>query len=256
MRDSFARFPSTQWSLIRGVQQTDVVERRRLLNELIIRYWKPVYALYRSMGKSPADASDLTQGFLTMFLQNENFTKLGIHTQDPSQPTPVGDVRFRSWLKQCSRNYLYSSWRKENAHKRSPGSPVISLHALCARDGQPIEIASDVDPNKRFFDCWRRDIIDKASKKVKAECQKLDEEGDYYGINRVRCLEIFIAFYIASPEERPGWKDIAREFELSDKKQASTAADWVKRQFQKAIRDEISEYTDDVEAELAELLFS
>ena len=72
------------------------------LRVLLERYWSPVYAYFRRLGEAPADAADLTQGFLTRVISDRRLLELA----DPERG------RFRSFLLTSFRNFM----RNEAAH--------------------------------------------------------------------------------------------------------------------------------------------
>jgi RNA polymerase sigma-70 factor (ECF subfamily) len=78
--------PTTRWTLVRAAGAEATV-RRAALEEFARDYWPAVYAFIRRRGHAPADAEDLTQGFLVDLIGRESLAGV----------TENG-VRFRSWL--------------------------------------------------------------------------------------------------------------------------------------------------------------
>ena len=68
-------FPTTHWTLFRQVQELAGTEKLDILNLLIKRYWKSIYAYLRVKGFNDDTARDLVQEFLTGWLEKENFAK-------------------------------------------------------------------------------------------------------------------------------------------------------------------------------------
>jgi RNA polymerase sigma-70 factor (ECF subfamily) len=57
------RFQRTCWTDILNAKTLDEPRRREVTNDLIKKYWKPVYCYLRRKGCSNEAAKDLTQGF-------------------------------------------------------------------------------------------------------------------------------------------------------------------------------------------------
>jgi RNA polymerase sigma-70 factor (ECF subfamily) len=87
-RTQSAAFPETDWELVRSTGG-DLDTARQATARLCKLYWYPVYAFVRRFApaRSPDDALDLAQEFLTIRIQNRDMT----------QATPERG-RFRSWL--------------------------------------------------------------------------------------------------------------------------------------------------------------
>ena len=62
-------FPATSWTRVGRAQQTASEEAFEAISELCEAYWYPLYANLRGSGSSPEDAADLTQGFLTLLVE-------------------------------------------------------------------------------------------------------------------------------------------------------------------------------------------
>jgi RNA polymerase sigma-70 factor (ECF subfamily) len=84
-----ARFTQTRWTIVltakSGDRAADIA-----LEELCRKYWYPIYGFIRRQGKSPAEAQDLTQGFLANLLGRD-----WLKNVDPSKG------KFRTFLLAC-----------------------------------------------------------------------------------------------------------------------------------------------------------
>jgi RNA polymerase sigma factor (sigma-70 family) len=235
--DSRAEFPLTAWSVIRQAQELPTAARISALGELVQWYRKPIYAYFRSQRKSHADAEDLTQAFLTRFLEREKILAVD---QD------LG--RFRDWLRACLRNFMRSQGRRENAAKRRPPQGLLSLHALTVSDGKPWEPGEANDPESALDDAWRRELLQRALRAVWEICERKQRDLDY---------EIFVAYYCAKDAAEATWQELAAKHELGSWKMAARKADWVKDQLAKAICAEVARYAateEEIDEEIRELL--
>src|SRR5688572_10507796 len=122
--DSRARFPTTSWTLIENLQRLSNEQRRALFDEWLIRYWKPLYAYFRTQSKTPEQAGDLVQGFLCSFFAADKVLK--VNSQQG---------RFRNWLLVCARHYLISEGRRQRGARRRPAAGIVSFEALATADG-------------------------------------------------------------------------------------------------------------------------
>ncbi|MCZ7641065.1 MAG: hypothetical protein M5U12_36425 [Verrucomicrobia bacterium] len=58
------RFPPTHWSVVVAAGSPEQTVGWEALSQICDAYWHPLYAFARKLGYLPADAQDLTQGFL------------------------------------------------------------------------------------------------------------------------------------------------------------------------------------------------
>jgi len=65
MGGSREMFQTTCWTEIISAKTTDQARQKLIINNLLSRYWKPVYCYLRRKGHSNESAKDLTQGFFT-----------------------------------------------------------------------------------------------------------------------------------------------------------------------------------------------
>jgi RNA polymerase sigma-70 factor (ECF subfamily) len=69
------RFPTTRWTLILSARQSPEM-RRAALEELLGRYWKPLYLFARYKGVGIDDAQDAVQGFFAHLLERDFLARL------------------------------------------------------------------------------------------------------------------------------------------------------------------------------------
>ena len=100
-------FPATGWTLVaRAVNGADGAQQAAL-NELLQRYWRPIYIYLRRSGKPEAVAEDLTQGFFAHVLEKNLLERVHLR-----------HVRFRGYLRGVLEHYLANESRRNGAQKR------------------------------------------------------------------------------------------------------------------------------------------
>jgi len=227
--NTFAPFATTAWTLIRAAQQTSGAERGEAIGLLFRQYWRPVYAFFRAHRIAAADAEGYAQDFLTRFLVQKGLHKAG-----------AGKGRFRSFLSVCAKHYLIDQKRKGKRR------PVVREADMLRGSQQALDAPNYCGtPEEAFDDAWRKDLLSRALDTVADEARLRDRLTDY---------EVFCDYYLCDESERPTWQQVADRRRLGRWKHAARMADWVKGRLARAIRNEISSYTEDDEELEAELL--
>lgn len=121
------------------------------LSKLCESYWSPIYSYLRRRGYSRDDAQDLTQEFLTRFVEHNRVARA-----DPVKG------RFRSFLLASLKNFLCDEWDKARAKKRGGGMQVVSLQFDTAEMQYAREPADMVTPEGLYELNWAMTILDNA----------------------------------------------------------------------------------------------
>lgn len=108
------QFPQTRWTLV--LSSGEEGSRREALEWLCQHYWQPLYAFLRRRGHEAAEAQDLVQGFLAVFLERRSMEKA-----DPERG------RFRSYLLGALVNYLADRHDYQQAVSRGGGKQILAL---------------------------------------------------------------------------------------------------------------------------------
>lgn len=144
MDDSRAAFGATNWSLVSSLRAQDESHRRAALDELISRYWPPVYAYIRRAGADRDAAAELTQGFFTD-------VALGRRLFERADPA-VGWLRVL--VLHALKNYLIDEHRRANAAafawSLSTADVASEESRVCSHDGR----AYDDSPDTAFHRRW------------------------------------------------------------------------------------------------------
>ncbi len=144
------QFPPTQWSMIMRAKDFGAPENRDQLQELLRRYWKPVYAaLRRFHGLTIEDAKDVTQDFFATMLERE-FLKNVTGTKGT----------FRSFLKAALKNFMTDTVRRKLAQKRGGGRAEAALDV--ARVESLLPDPKTINPEDVFDREWRRTVLELA----------------------------------------------------------------------------------------------
>ena len=107
-------FATTHWSVVWRAREKDPVASAEAREKLCRTYWPPLYAYLRRSGHSVHDAQDLTQQFLSCFLEKEWLN----HLQDQRG-------KFRSFLLTFLKNFLSDERGRAQALKRGGGRTLV-----------------------------------------------------------------------------------------------------------------------------------
>lgn len=125
------------------------------LNELCQLYWRPLQAYCCGLGRSPADAEDLTQAFFAKLLGRG-----ALRMADPQRG------KFRTFLLTSFKNHLMDEHRRSQAQKRGSGSMTVSLDADEAEQLHPVVESS---PERAFDRQWAEDVVSRATQALRQE---------------------------------------------------------------------------------------
>jgi len=154
-----AAFATTHWSLIARAADAGTPEGRAALEELCRIYWYPLYGFARRRGLAPADAEDLTQGFLADLL-----ARGAVAQADAARG------RFRTFLLTSFDHYCSHERARAHAAKRGGGQAVVSLDAVQAAEGRfREESATTESPEKVYDRKWALSLIEVALAAVRRE---------------------------------------------------------------------------------------
>lgn len=169
-------FPSTVWSDILAAADAGGTAYRALMDGLIRRYWKPVYAYVRiAWRKGNEDAKDMTQAFFSHILEDGSLGRLR-----PERGT------FRSWLRASLKNFLIDARRADIA--RRPIAGALSLDAEPEWLERLGPAAPGESPEAAYDREWIRCLVGESVEALRAE---LEAEGkaDWFQVFRKYCLD-------------------------------------------------------------------
>src|SRR5439155_18998024 len=153
-----AQFTTTHWSVVLAAGDSAVPGAREALDKLCLAYWFPLYAFVRRLGRSPADAQDLTQGFFAYLLEHHLVARA-----DPQAG------RFRSFLLASLKHFLAHEHERATALKRGGGQPVLSLDQFDPEERYALEPSDAATPDAIFDQRWALLQVEHALSRLRAE---------------------------------------------------------------------------------------
>jgi RNA polymerase sigma-70 factor (ECF subfamily) len=165
-------FPSTLWTQVLNVAESDSRKRRAAWEELAARYWRPVYVHIRAQrSRSGEEALDLTQSFFAWMIE----------TAFPGRADPRRG-RFRHFLKSALENFLRMDARARSRLKRGGDRRFISL------DRADLSDAAGASPDSAYENAWKRELLMRAAMSLKEKYERCGK-GIHFEIFRACVLE-------------------------------------------------------------------
>ena len=232
-------FETTRWTQIQKAKTHDQQRRQASVNNLMSRYWKPVYCYLRRKGYNNEDAKDLTQGFFFEIVFGRELIQKADKTKG----------RFRTFLLTALDRYITSVYRKKTAKKRLPEHGLAQLEDAELPD---IPIAnSKICPGQTFHYAWAIDLLDQVLTKIREE---------YCSTDRTTHWEVFQATVVApilEDAEPPSLAELCEQYRIESEKKASNMVITVKRRFRTVLRNHVRQFVQsdsEVEDEIRALI--
>ncbi len=190
-------FPATSPTLMEELASADPEVRRRRLQDLIARYWKPVYCVMRSSwAKSNEDAKDLTQEFFTRSVLEGTL----IRSFDPSRGS------FRTFLKGALQHFMMNQARHQATLKRGGEVKVLRLDVPDEDVSSLVADHASLPPDRLFDAAWKADVLSRALRNLE---ETLKAEGKHDS------FRIFQRYDLGESPGTPSYEDLAAEFGMS-----------------------------------------
>lgn len=227
-------FVTTRWSVVLSAKVKDSPEAVRALEQLCREYWYPLYAHIRRLGRSPADAEDLTQSFFARLLEKD---WLAVADRERG--------RFRSFLLSSLKHFLANEWDKARAQKRGGHVQIVPLDAPAGEKRLQFEPAAGNAPDLEFDRRWALTLLDTVLARL---------EREYIANGKAR---LFDRLKGTLGDERSGipYPRLATELAMSEGA-VRVAAHRLRQRYRELLRDEIAQTvatTAEVEDELRHL---
>jgi RNA polymerase sigma-70 factor (ECF subfamily) len=156
------RFATTRWSLVLAAGNSASPDAREALGALCETYWSPVHNFVRQTGRSPEDASDLTQAFFARVLEKDGFKA--------ARPERG---RFRSFLLTAVRYFLANQADHDRAAKRGGGQVAVPIGPPAREERAAfVEPAVGETPETAFERQWALATLDAAMARLAQECER------------------------------------------------------------------------------------
>lgn len=232
-------FETTRWTQIQKAKTHDQELRQASVNNLLNRYWKPVYCYLLHKGYGNEDAKDLTQGFFHEIVLGRELI----------QQADQKKGRFRTFLLTALDRYVTSVYRKETAKKRLPPKGLVQLENLEFSGFQLGE--SEITPELAFHRAWATSLLDDVLAKVKDQCCSKGEE-TYWGV-----FEATVLAPIRNNIEAPSLTELCDKYGIENEKKASNMTQTVKKRYRRILLNHVRKFVDsdsEVEDELRALI--
>ena len=232
-------FLTTRWSVVDKIAANGDTPSQDLANDLLKKYWKPVYCFLRRKGHDNERAKDLTQGFFQEVVLSGGL----IQRADQSRG------RFRTFLLSALEQYLARVHRKETAQKRMPKDRIIHLDEIDPADlPEPV---NGLTPEQSFNYAWVSDLLDTMFEEVQAKCQS-QGKAIHWQVFHDRVLQPIMENVPA-----PSLRAICDKYDIESPAKASNMIITVNRRFRSTLKRHLRRAVvnnADVEEELKELM--
>lgn len=232
-------FQTTHWSEIRNAKTRDKALRKVIVENLMRRYWRPVYCYLRHRGYANEAAKDLTQGFFHEIVLRRELI----------QQADQAKGRFRTFLLTALDRYVTDMHRKETASKRSPTRPIVRFGEINGTN--EVEMPAEATPDEAFLYTWASGLLDEVLAKVKDEC---------YSTGKATHWQVFHAKILApiiGSAAPLSLTDICTKYGVDSESKASNMVVTVKRRFRAVLRHCLRKFVQsdsEIEEELSELI--
>ncbi len=230
-------FATTHWSAVRAAGGTTSPHALAALEILARAYWYPLYAFARRMGREPADAADLTQGFFERLIERDS---LAAASRERG--------RFRTFLLTAFRHFMADEWKAARREKRGGGAVVVSIDANSGEERYRVEPADRFDAEQLYQRRWAMTILDQALARLESE------------LRAVGRVDVFSALqgFLVGERGGPTYAEVARRLGTSEAAVKMTVSR-LRQRARELIRDQIAQTVStpaEVDEEYAALIAS
>ncbi len=213
-----AAYPTTRWSLIHATEASPD-DRHRALNDLLTRYWKPLFVYVCRKGATTEHAKDLVQGFYAHLLEKDII---------PRADEARG--RFRTYLRVAMDHYRINEYHKHAAQKRGGGQMQVRIDVDISETTVP---SHDEPPDVTYDRQWAIDVMQRALVRLEDEFRSGQRTGPF---------EAVVRYF--SPTMQVSYEETASDFGLSVSQLKSTLHR-TRLRFREIVSEEVRETLDD-----------
>lgn len=235
-------FHTTHWTQIFEAKSADESRRaagEAALEDILGRYWKPVYYYLRCKGYDRETAKDLTQGFFHQVVLGRSLLQRADREKG----------RFRTFLLNALDRYLANVRRDEKREKRTPRGGLVRLEDVdWLNVPEPVHYAS---PTEAFDYAWASALLDQVLAEVAGKCRET---------GTVTHWELFRAKVLGPIMDNtnpPSLSYLCEKHGLPKRAKASHMILTMKRRFQSVLRLQMRQFVetdDEVDEEIDYLL--
>ena len=222
-----ANFFTTQWSEIMSVRTSDQQRQEQTINNLIEKYWKPVYCAIRRKGFSNEDSKDLTQDFFEAIVLSKELI----------QKADKAKGKFRTFLLTALDHFIINANRKKNAKKRRPDGGVRSFQIQDELDIPPDQ--HNMSAEEVFNYAWACELLEEVFKLVEIECKESDMQLHW------KVFQKKVVLPIIAGKPAPEMPEICKKYNLKSPQKASNMIVTVKRMFRRILESQLGKYAQD-----------
>ena len=214
-------FAKTPWGEIIHARTSDESRRRAVPEELLSKYWKPIYCYLRRKGYGNEQAKDLVQGFFQEVVLGHDF----LGQADPTRG------EFRKFLLTALDRYATGVHRARTAKKRLPPGGLVRLDELDA--SEPLEPRWDLSPEEAFQHAWAAALLDQTLATVEKLCRE-GGQTTHWEVFRARVVRP-----IMEGAPPPSLTGLCEKHGISGEAKASNMIVLVKRRFRVILKREV-----------------
>ena len=235
MTNSNPQFATTQWTLVWQAVDEDSQHGRPALEELIRRYWLPLYGFARRRGLSREDAEDATQEFLASLVRGEL-----LDAADPAKG------KFRTFLLVAWKRFLVDEFRKRQALRRGGDVNLLSLDFGGGEQRWQELESREPDPDRFYALSWANALLDEVRRRLRTT----------YASRERQAVFTTLMPRLTETLNKHQYDQLATELSLSPSA-VKVALHRLRQRFGQTLREVVLETLDDpgeIDAEITELL--
>jgi len=225
LRNHRGGFPQTRLSAIVASASADQQERVRGLEIIASTYWTPVYKYIRmKWNKTGEDAKELAQSFFAEAIEKSFFAKY-----DSSK------ARFRTFLRTCIDGFVANENKAAGRIKRGGDTITVPLDFEDIDESAFAHKPAENEIDDYFENEFRRSLLSAAISTLRSELSSSGKD------IQMRLFERYVLEEEES-EHRPGYKELAQEFNLT----VATVTNYLaaaRREFRKIVLEKLRDLT-------------
>lgn len=228
------QFATTRWTLVWQAAK-DSTAGRPALEEIVARYWRPLYYFARRQGLGEADAEDATQEFLWEVIHGPL-----LRQADPAKG------KFRTFLLTAWKRFLIDQYRKSNAARRGGGKVILSMPPA---GSDALELAwseAASQPDEAFMLSWAHCVLAESKSRLR---------GAYEQAGKLDLFEALFPF-LTMPMTQEQYSEMGVVLRMSSTA-VKVAVHRLRQRFGESLRALVLETVEDpseVEGEIGDLL--